>query len=663
MFGRIAEKIVWRLIVLAVVVVVLWYLLSTVYAWATSAVSGLAGGVGSTADGTGLGVVLGNPFFVLALAGVVALVAWRRAESRLGKEELWRRVRPVLSLAGIRKYAVSHKGWCAVAGTVVVVFIWWYLVRGWAGFLLLVVPAAWATAAVKRREIAARPGGVEAPDAPMVEYREVEDPLRVFRDIREFGAVEDSWLVAGELYRSRRAYEHVLVSGRTGIGKGQTILIPMAAFSIAASRGSTVVNDPKGEVFEECSPLLEALRNGRGPTYLMSALEDHADELVCGLNPMCGPEETARFAASLVSDSDDEYWSGSARQLIEAVAKVLGYPADCVIQVGRALRSHKILEELKKREGGEDIAAVYGENEKTRENIRTTAALPFAPLRQERIARMFRQGGAEGGEKPDFGGRCAVFVCTEPKDAKVAGNLIAGLIDHLYDLATQAGKRDGPGVEFLVDEAATFLSLHKFEEYLSIARGYGVRFAPVIQNYSQVQAKLGGRRERLMNMLDSLPLKVFGQAGDELVAEYAAKASGRMKVRRKGPHEKVPLWMVPLVGFKGRYMANRARFTEEERPRIKADHVRELAAGEWFVLAADLREHVRGVPWHSHYRDELVPAVLGEADAPAESPIGNPVEMPAEEPPREVPEERPCQRCGTRNAAGARTCGECWSAL
>lgn len=661
MFGRIAEKIVWRLIIFAVVVVVVWYLLSTVYSWATSALSGLMNGVESAGEGSGLGAVgwvFGNPFFVLALVGIVALVAWRRAEARLGKEELWRRVRPVLSLSGVRKYVASHKGSCAVAGTVVVVFLWWYFARGWAGFLLLVVPAAVAAAATKRREITVRPGGVDAPNAPMVEYREVDDPLRAFRSIRELGLVEDSWLVAGELYRSRGAYEHVLVSGRTGIGKGQTVLIPMAAFSIAASRGSTVVNDPKGEVLEECRPLLEALRNGRGPTYLVSALEDHADELVCGLNPMCGPEETARFAASVVSDSDDEFWAGSARELIEAVAKVLDYPADCAIQVGRALRSHGVLEELKAREGGEEIAAVYGENERTRESIRTTAALPFAPLRQERIARMFR----EVGEKPDFGERCAVFVCTEPKDAKVAGNLIAGLIDHLYDLATRAGKRNGPGVEFLVDEAATFLSLHKFEEYLSIARGYGVRFAPVIQNYSQVQAKLGGRRERLMNMLDSLPLKVFGQTGDELVAEYAAKASGNVKVRRKGPHEKVPLWMVPLVGFKGRYMANRARFTEEDRTRIKADHVRELIASEWFVEAADLREHVKGVPWHSHYRDEVVSAVLVEAGGTtspeAEPPPGEPKGEP-----EEVLGGTPCPKCGARNAADARTCGGCWSAL
>lgn len=604
-----------KLLIWLVGIFVVLYVLLIAVAWALSALAEALGAVQDAGESSAglfgrLLSYLGNPFFLLALAGVVALVLWRKQESADGSELAARKLWTRLSRDGLKDYVLARKGRSLFAVGAVLVVLWFFIAKSIAGFLIVFVPFAGAALYARRRE-KRRASGESDPEAALVPAREVASPLWAFQRYQGLTVDYEAWLLLAKHYQSRRKYEHWLLSGQTGIGKGQTILMQAVAHSIACGSASTVIGDPKAELYEEMLPVIAA-QPDRRPMWLFSFMEKHPDNICAAINPVRNHREARRFASSVVPPTREPVWANGARRLFEAVAGGLGYPPDCVLAVYRTIKYPKRLEEL--ADVNEDVEAVWrGGDEKHKgmvESFRKNLETALSALDDPKVARVFR--ATEETERLDFRGRNAVFVCFDSADADSIGPITAALIDHIYCLAREGGQQDGPGVEFIIDEAARFASLHKFPEYLALARGDLVRFGVAVQNYSQLEAALD--EEGMRDVMDSVAIKIFGRTGedDRGSARILEEISGTIRVRAEGAQRKVPLWMIPITGLRQRYLTNLRRYQMIERPRVKAQHLRELPQGWWYVVTGDSIENVGGVPWHSHFKDKIVDPELAK---------------------------------------------------
>ncbi|MEW6635457.1 MAG: type IV secretory system conjugative DNA transfer family protein, partial [Actinomycetota bacterium] len=568
--------------------------------------------------------LLRNPGAGMAAAGAVAFAWWKRNEKELGgPEAAWHRVRSRITREGIRDLVRARPLAVGLTGATLFAMSWFW-VFGSAFFFVPVVGAA----LYGRRRERLRLSGRFDPDAPLVPTRVIREPIWAFYRFREVPGDYEVWHLLGEGYRSRGLYEHVLLVGRTGHGKGQTVLLWAVAHSIACGRASTVVADAKAEAYEETVALAAARRGpeepeGR-PVWLLSTLEKHPREMVAGLNPCSGPEETARFASSIIAPTREPIWGQGARELFCAIARALDYPPDCVVRVYEHV---KYLDRLKAlaQKSAEVRAAYQADKPGMEENFRKTVKAALQALERERVARLFR-ASSEGGI--DFGRRNVVYVCFAPDSDADARPLLAGLLDHLYASAYDAGEpgKGGPGAEFIVDEAKKCAAIHKFPDYLAIARGNRVRFLVCVQNVSQLVDELG--EPAAQDLLDSLPLKIVGQSGDERTKRMCEDESGHVSIVREAAGGKAPL-PVRLFDRERARMAEWSGQRWERRPRVRGDHVKELPKNEWFVLGAGVAERVVGAAWRE-YRERVVTPEMRRLEP---NRVGIPPRAPAEKEP------------------------------
>ena len=180
---------------------------------------------------------------------------------------------------------------------------------------------------------------------------------------------------------------------------------------------------------------------------------------------------------------------------------------------------------------------------------------------------------------------------------------------------------------------------HRFPDYLAIARGNRVRFILCVQNVSQLVEEL--EEPATQDLLDSLPLKIIGQSGDERTKKMAEDESGHVSVVRKAAGGKVPL-LDRMMSYERARLAEWSGQSWERRPRIRADHVKDHPKDEWFLLGAGHAEGVVGAAWRDHaakivteeMRDLPVNhAGISGAEELSGEPSSNPEELP------EAPEE------------------------
>ena len=536
--------------------------------------------------------VLRNPGAGLALCGIAFALWYRSNQEQIGgSAEAIHRFKSRLSVSGVRDLIASKTAAAVVAVGLFCAYLWFVVF----GSIILFLPAAGAGLWACRRA-RAKFGGRGDPDAVLVPTRCVREPVWA---VRRWGdAPGEVWLLLGEGYRSRGLYEHVLLVGRTGHGKGQDILLWEIAHSIACGQTSTVATDPKAEGYEATVALTAAQRgpeepDGR-PVWLLSTLAKHVNELVAGVNPCFDADSTARFAASIIAPTREPVWGQGARELFCALAKALDYPHDCVLQVYEAVKHRDVLTKLAK--GSAEVRAAYDVNKPgMEENFRKSVKAALSALERERVARLFRGAG----RGVDFSRKIVVYVCFLPDADQDARPLLAGILDYLYAAAYEAGEpgKGGPGAEFIVDEAKKCAAIHRFPDYLAIARGNRVRFLVCVQNVSQLVDELD--EPATQDLLDSLPLKIIGQSGDERTKTLAEDESGQVAVVRGAAGGKVPL-LDRMMSYERARMAEWSGQSWERRPRIRGDHVKELPKSEWLLVGAGLAERVLGASWRNH---------------------------------------------------------------
>ena len=102
-------------------------------------------------------------------------------------------------------------------------------------------------------------------------------------------------------------------------------------------------------------------------------------------------------------------------------------------------------------------------------------------------------------------------------------------------------------------------------------------------------------------------MQFFGQTGELATAEYLSKLSGTVRVGRRHYRDE-PSFLRRISEIFG---AAPFEYREEERPRVKPEHLVECPAGVFYVHARDEGTGmVVTPPWHT-WRDQ----VLGEPRA------------------------------------------------
>lgn len=428
------------------------------------------------------------------------------------------------------------------------------------------------------------------PNAPGVTIRSVEDPARTI------SSTEGIWHVAGKDYH----VPHLSAYASTGIGKNEHLLNPSAWNIIAHRPESVVINDLKGDMVEE---FLDHAPEGVSQ-WVFSFMEDHTfveeREGFSAINLIETPKMAATTAAALypVEGVKVPIFNQGARDLFEALARALGYSESNLVDLYKTLKDREKLEELAERAPGVR-AAIGGANEKFAGDIITSARLPLSALEREEVARVFAPD--QDSKQPDFRSKQIVYVCI-PQDSQSIALLAGAIHDNLVNRAT-ASRR---GTYFLLDEAGSCLTIENLAKYLGIGRGLGAYFFLVFQDMAQLEDRIG--RARAHSALGNARVQFFGQTGELATAEYLSRLSGTVRVGRRHYRDEPSLLrrMAEMFG------AAPFEYREEERPRVKPEHLIECPAGVFYVHARDGgTEMVVTPPWHT-WRGQ----VLGESRDP-----------------------------------------------
>lgn len=458
--------------------------------------------------------------------------------------------------------------------------------------------------------------------APAVTVRQIERPER------SIGSVQSKWHILDKDYD----VEHVVMHAASGSGKNQGGFNEAAWNIIGFRDESAVLMDPKADL------LNEFLRHAPGEQFVYSLIapnsaDEEAGRLVhnssSALNLVATPELAEATAAALypIEGAKQPIFPQGARRAFTALAEVLGYDQTNILEIYEVLQDEELIKKLEKK-SPRLRRAFSMEGENFRGSVLGTATIPLSPLENWRVARAFVP--EPGALQIDFRTKQTAYICmpSDPASVDALGPLAGALVAALYSIATNARR----GTRFLIDEAASFLTIEHLASYMSLGRGQGVRFLLVLQDVSQLYSRLG--KERAEEALGNPGLHIFGGTSSAATANYLADRSGTVMTRRY-VYEDEP-GMVRTV----RRYSGTAEYDvrEEERQGIRPEHVRELEQGSFIAWerGAGLAELVHTVPWY-----EYAGLALGEAGTPQVVGLG-PERRPVPEPRQKAePEPQP----------------------
>lgn len=471
------------------------------------------------------------------------------------------------------------------------------------------------------------------------------------------------WPALGKSYEG----EFGAVIGGPGIGKTMRVLVPMVAWIVLGRLRSVVVLDPKGEIFAAVHKLC-GRPSGRPLVYLYSTLRTHADDIVCAVDVFADPAARANFLEAILPDpsGEDPTWARRARRLLREVSDGLGRLGrrSDLVATYEVAKDPKAMDELAASDAG--VAGVWaGQHNKTHESARTEALSPLEGLEDPRIRRVF--DGSRMHPKravgPPFKRRTAAFLCVGPDDAGRAGPLYAGLVDYLQRRA--AYREGGPSVDFVVEEAGSYFTLEKLDEYVNMGRGFGVNVLIVLQNFDQLRKRLGGHAAA--SIVGAMDVLMFGRTRNVATGRLLEELSGTVRVRRDAPVARPSI----LDHLTGTAKIPERRVVEEERPRVRAQDLYTLDDGNLVVVGH--RELLERVDAKRALWFEYAPQVLPEDFDLSELRLVRPAPAPATAAAREaaeraavgegLPQRAACPACAHPNPPVAAACAGCGGAL
>ena len=320
------------------------------------------------------------------------------------------------------------------------------------------------------------------------------------------------------LIRLRR-FVHVVTFAATGRGKGVSVLVP----NLLAYPGSTIVTDPKGELFG-----LTAGHRKHRFGHTIVRLDPFG---VCGQGPdafnpldLIDPasptliDQCRDLANQMVVRTGNEHephWNDSAELILTAF---IAYVSACEpsreernLQLVRdlvasrekfakavaAMQQSDACEGLIKRMGS--LLAWYVDRELG--SVLTTVQRHTAFLDSPKVAASTLRSSFD----PESIRRrpTTVYLVLPSDQLETLAPLLRMWIGGLLRALTREGASERDPVLFLLDEAATLGRIKALEDAVSLVRGYGVRFWFIFQSLGQLTKCFGDQASDFLNNFDT----------------------------------------------------------------------------------------------------------------------------------------------------------------
>lgn len=266
-----------------------------------------------------------------------------------------------------------------------------------------------------------------------------------------------------------------------------------------------------------------------------------------------------RTAARILTADKDKHWQGKAADVIIQMAAGIRASGGqgTLAEVADVLADPEAIEEMFRRYP----RARVSRNENELGSAISTAQRALDPLEHPRTRALF----AGGARMPDHSSekRQIVFFCPD-SSAEEEENITAAFIDVVVQRASLTP--ESRVQKFLLNEAASFVSLLRLPKYIEITRGYGLYLLYALQSYSQAKRQLG--QDGAESLWDSTDLKIVGAGASEEIAKDVSRASGieRVEHRRKGKVSQLP---------------REEQIVEERRAGLLEDHISGLNKGQF----------------------------------------------------------------------------------
>ena len=380
---------------------------------------------------------------------------------------------------------------------------------------------------------------------------------------------------------------HVAVFGRSGAGKNETLVDPATANAVFGRPEPVVINDAKGAMFAKFGSRISCLQYAytfdprHGVSAAINLVQDRrmAEHTAAALYPLGGEKV--------------KIYNRLARALFLLLVERIGYERASLEAVYRLASNRARLEEV--AENDPEIGSVIGgENRTLVGDVISSLMAPLEPLRDEYVARVFRSCR----DQPDLGQKVVVWIVIPEGLEEVLGPLAGALLRNLYERA-----KDAPSaVRFVVDEAGSCLAFDDLARYLNVGRGRGVFFTLVLQDVSQLAAKIGIDNTR--SALGSAGVHFWGPSNDPATTHYVSDLSGTTRVARA---------RFETYGFRRAWeqfwSGSGAEYAWEypERAVVRPHHVNGLPLGYWYRYSGDPMniELVVPAPMHGWIEDAL----------------------------------------------------------
>lgn len=397
------------------------------------------------------------------------------------------------------------------------------------------------------------------PGMPAVTVRR----LGAKKALSRIGSTGGVWHYAGEDLDE----PHVAILGRSGVGKNETLFDPAVLNAVFHRPGAVVINDVKGAVFGKFGRRISC------PQYRYTF--DPRHESSAALNLIATPEVARRTATALYPTKGEKVkiYNRLARALFLALAEHLGHGRSSIVELHRLASDRPRLEALAE-EDPRVAGIVGGENKNLVGDVVSSLTAPLEPLEEGNVARVF----ASQGDQPDLSEKTVVWVIIPEGMEEDLGPLAAAVLRTLYERA----KTVPEPVRFFVDEAGSCLALDDLARYLAVARGARVYFTLVLQDLSQLAAKIGWDNTR--SVLGSAGAQYWGPTNDPETARYVSELSGMTEVAR-AVYEHHGLGRGWRQLFSGRGAPHEWRY--HERAVLLPEHVTGCPKGWWYRYAGD----------------------------------------------------------------------------
>ena len=401
---------------------------------------------------------------------------------------------------------------------------------------------------------------------------------------------------------------HVAALGRSGAGKNEGLVDPATANAVFWRPEPVVVNDAKGAMFDKFGPRISCLqypytfdpRHGISAAINLVQTRRMAEHTAAALYPLGGEKV--------------KIYNRLARALFLLLVEHVGHERASLEKVYRLAADRSRLEEL--AENDPEIGSVIGgENRTLIGDVLSSLLAPLEPLRDEHVARVFRSCP----DQPDLTEKVVVWIVIPEGMEEVLGPLAGALLRNLYERAKEAPNV----VRFVVDEAGSCLAFDDLARYLNVGRGRGVYFTLVLQDVSQLAAKIGLDNTR--SALGSAGVHFWGPSNDPATTHYASDLSGTTRIAR-ARFETYGL----RRAWEQFWSGSGAEYSWEYRDRavVEPHHVNGLPLGHWYRYAGDPMaiRLVVPAPMHEWVEDALPDRARTRFGGipPAAEPVGPP---------------------------------------